>query len=350
MRARGKLIERSMETKRVALVAVPPVVELDLFGPANAFDLANKLCTGSALTPPDGPPYQITIVSPTDKHVVEGETGCRIVTDKCFSELDGAFDTLLVTAGPRSIAYDGTPEFWDWLRQASGRSRRTGAVCVGAFILAKSGLLEGRRAATHWNWVSELQSLHPEIKVDAESIWVKDRGIYTSAGVTAGIDLALAMVAEDFGSTAALCVAKHLVVFLRRPGGQRQFSVSLATQAPSSQSFEDLSVWILENLNKPLSVELLAEHMAMSPRNFARVFRAEVGSTPANYVRQCRIQAACALLEQSNRCLEEIVASCGFGSGEVMRKAFVDVLGVTPGQYRSTFGNGPREAASTKRL
>ncbi|MGF6905389.1 transcriptional regulator GlxA family with amidase domain [Paraburkholderia sp. GAS348] len=344
MRTRGKLIERSMDTKHIALVTVPPVVELDVFGPANTFDIASKLVAGSALAPPDKPPYRFTIVSPTDDHVVEGETGCRLFADKCFTEVEGDIDTLLVTAGPRSIGYEGTPEFWEWLRQTSGRARRTGSVCVGAFILAKSGLLEGRRAATHWNWVNDLQTLHPGVKVDTESIWVEDRGVYTSAGVTAGIDLALAMVAEDFGNAVALSVARQMVVFLKRPGGQRQFSVTLAAQAPSSKTFEELSVWIVENLHNPLSVEILAEHMAMSPRHFARVFSAEFGSTPANFVRQSRIQAARTLLEQSKRGMDDIAACCGFGSDEVMRKAFLDVLGVTPGQYRATFGVHSREA------
>lgn len=336
MRQGGNPAGYSRQSRHVVLVAVPPVVELDVFGPANAFDLANKLVAGSSLAP-EAPPYRLTIVSPTSDCVLEGETGVRLLAHRSYVEVDDDVDTLLVTAGPRSIGYTGAPAFWDWLRSTSARARRTGSVCVGAFILANAGLLEGRRAATHWKWVDELKALHAGVKVDPESIWVEDGGIYTSAGVTAGIDLALAMLEEDFGSAVALNVARHLVVFLKRPGGQRQFSVSLASQAPRSRTFEELGVWIVENLQKPLNVEMLAGHMAMSPRNFARVFRAEFGETPANYVRQTRIEAARALLEQSRRGLDEIAGRCGFGSDEVMRKAFLDTLGVTPGQYRATF-------------
>lgn len=343
MSKRGQLVSRSWHTRHVVLVAVPPVVELDVFGPANAFDLANKLLVGTALAPDGELPYKLTIVSPGEDRTIEGETGVSLIAHQHFSELTDSVDTLLVTAGPRSIRYAGTDQFWDWLRQTSARARRTGSVCVGAFVLAAAGLLQGRRAATHWGWVKDMQSLYPDVKVDAESIWVEDRGIYTSAGVTAGIDLALALLEEDFGSAVALNVAKYLVVFLKRPGGQRQFSVSLAAQAPTSRSFEELGVWIVENLNKPLNVELLAERMAMSPRNFARVFRAEFGTPPANYIRQSRIEAARALLEQSTRGLDDIAQRCGFGSDEVMRRAFLEEVGVTPGQYRGTFGIRPSE-------
>ena len=337
MTNRGKLISRSQHTRCILLIAVPPVIELDLFGPANAFDIANKVVAGSALAPGNEPAYQLTIISPTEDCLLEGETGTRLLAHCSYKDYVGDVDTLLVTAGTRSIEYAGTQEFWEWLRSTSGRARRAGSVCLGAFILANSGLLEGRRAATHWNWVNELQKRHPDVLVDEESIWVEDRGIYTSAGVTAGIDLALAMIAEDYGNTVALNVARHMVVFLKRPGGQRQYSVSLAAQAPKSRSFEDLSVWIIENLDKPLNVESLAEHMAMSPRNFARVFRVEFGCTPANYLRQSRVEAARALLQESKQGLEKIAARCGFGSDEAMRKAFLEVLGVTPGQYRRTF-------------
>lgn len=334
---RGNLIRRSQHTRSILLVGVPPVLELDLFGPASAFDLVNKLVAGSPLAPANEPPYRLTIISSTENCQLEGEAGCRLAAHSSYKDYEEEVDTLLVTAGPRSIDDVGAPEFREWLRRMSKRARRTASVCIGAFILADAGLLEGKRAATHWHWVNELQMRHPNVLVDPESIWVKDQGIYTSAGGTAGIDLALAMVTEDYGNAVALNVARNLVVFLKRPGGQRQYSVSLAAQAPKSPTFEDLGVWIVENLDKPLSVESLAQRMAMSPRNFARVFRAEFGCTPASYVRQSRVEAARGLLQESGHGLEKIAAHCGFGSDEAMRKAFIDVLGVSPGHYRTTF-------------
>jgi len=177
MNNRGKLISRSQHTRCILLIAVPPVIELDLFGPANAFDIANKVVAGSALAPGNEPAYQLTIISPTEDCLLEGETGTRLLAHCSYKDYVGDVDTLLVTAGTRSIEYAGTQEFWEWLRSTSGRARRAGSVCLGAFILANSGLLEGRRAATHWNWVNELQKRHPDVLVDEESIWVEDRGI-----------------------------------------------------------------------------------------------------------------------------------------------------------------------------
>jgi len=213
-----------------------------------------------------------------------------------------------------------------------------GAVCTGAFLLAEAGLLDGRRATTHWAYAVELASRHPEVKVDPNPIWVQDAHVYTSAGVTACMDLALGFVEEDLGNGAALEVARNLVLFLRRPGGQAQFSVSLSAQASVRNSLFELQVWMVENLNQDLSVEALAARSAMSPRNFARAFVRELAITPARYVEALRLEAARRHLEQTDRGLDEIASTCGFAGYEPMRRAFLRSLGITPGRYRDHFG------------
>jgi len=194
----------------------------------------------------------------------------------------------------------------------AGRVRRVASVCVGAFVLAEAGLLRNKRATTQWAFASDLQKKYPDVKVDANPIWIQDGNIYTSAGVTAGIDLALAMVEEDQGASVSLDVARGLIVFLRRPGSQAQFSVSLSTQASGRKALDDLQVWMAENLNKDLSVDALARRAAMSQRNFSRVFRKESGTTPAKFVERLRVEAARRQLEQTARAIKEIAASCGF--------------------------------------
>lgn len=211
------------------------------------------------------------------------------------------------------------------------------SVCVAAFILAEAGLLHNKRATTHWAFAAELQEKYPDVKVDANPIWIQDGNIYTSAGITAGIDLALAMVEEDHGASVALDVARSLVVFLRRPGGQAQFSVSLSTQASGSKALRDLQVWMAENLNKNLSVDVLARRAAMSPRNFSRVFRKETGITPAKFAERLRVEAARRQLEQTVKAAKEIAASCGFSSSEIMRRTFLSQLQVTPSAIGSVF-------------
>jgi transcriptional regulator GlxA family with amidase domain len=323
-------------SRHVVLLAVPPIVELDLIGPLNVFQEARRL----SAAPRDGisgaAAYRVTVATANKDRVIAGESDIQLTAHRHYSELKEPIDTLLVIGGTGISKYSD-PSLSEWLRSQGPRTRRLGSVCLGAFCLAAAGLLNGRRAATHWGWAEELRKSYPQIEVDPERIWVKDGAIYTSAGVTAGIDLALALVEEDLGSRVALQIARMLVVFLKRPGGQRQFSAPLAAQTPSTKSFADLIAWIAENLHRALSVELLAERMSMSPRNFARVFRVETGTTPATYIRRARIEAVRALLEQSRRGLEDIAGRCGFGDVEAMRRAFLSDVGVTPGQYRETF-------------
>jgi transcriptional regulator GlxA family with amidase domain len=210
-------------------------------------------------------------------------------------------------------------------------------VCVGGFLLAAAGILDGRRATVHWRYARELADRYPRVAVDPRPTWVRDGNVYTSAGISAGIDLALAWLEEDFGAAAALKVARELVLFLRRPGGQDQVSVSLQTQASHAKSMHELQVWMTEHLDQPLAVDLLAHRAAMSARNFARVFARELGTTPARYLLQLRVEAARRLLEQTDKSLRQVASASGFGSADVMRRAFLRALGTTPLRYRRHF-------------
>jgi transcriptional regulator GlxA family with amidase domain len=221
-----------------------------------------------------------------------------------------------------------------WIIRLSPKVRRLGSICSGAFLLAETGLLDGRRATTHWAHAKEFTARFPKVLLDPDPIWLRDGNIYTSAGVTAGMDLALALVEEDLGSKVALAVARQLVLFLRRPGGQSQFSRLLEAQASARGPLREVLVWAVENLDKDLSVENLALHAAMSRRNFTRVFTAELGKSPAHYIEQLRIEAARQLLEDSWENLEQIAAASGFSSAELMRRAFLRLIGTTPSEYR----------------
>ncbi|MGH6977139.1 MAG: GlxA family transcriptional regulator, partial [Stellaceae bacterium] len=223
------------------------------------------------------------------------------------------------------------------VRRLARRSRRVASVCTGAFILAATGLLDGKRVATHWQWCARLAALYPQIRVDPEPIFTREGNLWTSAGITAGIDLTLAMVEEDHSHRLALAVARQLVMFLRRPGGQQQFSAALAAQAGPSASLRDLVAWIADNLHRPLTVELLAERARRSPRQFARVFARELGVTPAKLVDRLRVEAARRRLEESPKGLAAVAVACGFGSEETMRRAFMRQLGTPPGAYRERF-------------
>jgi transcriptional regulator GlxA family with amidase domain len=218
------------------------------------------------------------------------------------------------------------------------RVRRLASVCTGAFLLAEAGLLDGRRATTHWSACAALARRYPRVRVDPDPIFVRDGAVVTSAGVTSGMDLALALVEEDHGREVALGVARWLVLFLKRPGGQAQFSAQLSSQLASRQPIQELQAWIVENVHRDLSVAVLAARAGMSPRNFARVFTREVGATPALFVETARVEAARRRLEEDGgRGIEAVAAECGFGSAETLRRAFLRRLRVNPADYRARF-------------
>jgi transcriptional regulator GlxA family with amidase domain len=320
-------LRRPPASRRIVVVVVPPVDELDLVGPLQVFNSVNRLAGRSI--------YTIEVVTAANGLTVEGESGVlTFMARRHFRDLDGDSDSVLLVCGlgnrsKRDAALSA------WLKGKAAGVRRLGAVCVGSFLLAEAGLLNGRRATTHWKYGRELAKRYPDVRVEHDPLWVKDGNIYTSAGISAGIDLALAWVEEDCGAGLAHEAARELVLFLRRPGGQPQVSVSLASQASEMTSIRELQIWMAEHLATRLSVEDLAGRMAMSVRNFERVFTREVGTTPSQYVLQLRVEAARRQLERTDRGLKQVASAAGFGSVDVMRRAFVRLLGITPSRYRA---------------
>jgi transcriptional regulator GlxA family with amidase domain len=308
--------------RRVIVLVVPPVEEFDLVGPIQVFSATNRLA--------GKPVYDVEIATNGKDLKVRGEGGLlSFLAETQYKNLNKGFDSLLLVCGVGTRnARD--PLLFAWLRGVAPKVRRLGSVCVGSFLLAEAGLLNGRRATSHWRFNKELARRYPMVKVESEPVWVKDENIYTSAGISAGIDLALAWVEEDCGNAIAAEVARELVLFLRRPAGQAQLSVSLAAQANEMRSIQELRVWIAEHIQKDLPRQLLADRVAMSVRNFERVFAREVGMSPAHYVRHVRVEAAQRIIERSGKGLEQIALSCGFSSADLMRRAFVRTLGTTP--------------------
>jgi transcriptional regulator GlxA family with amidase domain len=315
--------------RRVVLVVVPPVEELDLVGPVQVFSAANRLMSR--------PVYTVELVTNQNTLKVEGEGGLLSFHAQAhYQTVQGKIDLLLLVCGLASRNVRD-PALFAWLRSMAPTVRRLGAVCVGAFLLAEAGLLKNRRATAHWKFGQELAKRHPDVRVESEPIWVKDGNIYTSAGISAGIDLALAWVEEDCGASIAQEVAHELVLFLRRPGGQTQRSVSLGTQASEMRAIQELQVWIAENLHKRISVRTMADRTAMSIRNFERLFTRELGRTPALHVLQMRVEAARRHLEATDKGLDQIAVATGFGSADVMRRAFLRTIGTTPRAYRMQY-------------
>jgi transcriptional regulator GlxA family with amidase domain len=319
-------LTRHNSCRRIIVVAVPPVDELDLVGPLQVFNSVNRLAGRSI--------YTIEVVTNADRLIVQGEGGVlTFMAKNHFSKVEGSCDSVLLVCGlgSRSVRDAALSA---WLRKMATKVRRLGAVCVGAFLLAEAGLLNDRRATTHWRFGREMASRHPRVRVQHDPLWVKDGNIYTSAGISAGIDLALAWVEEDGGAGLAHEAARELVLFLRRPGGQPQLSISLASQASEMMSIRELQIWMAEHLETKLSVEDLAHRMSMSVRNFERVFTREVGTTPSQYVLQIRVEAARRQLERTEVGLKQVASASGFGNVDGMRRAFVRLLGITPRRYR----------------
>jgi transcriptional regulator GlxA family with amidase domain len=318
VRRRGPL----QPQRRVIVLVVPPVDELDLVGPIQVLSAANRLA--------GKPIYSVEVASNGADLKVEGEGGLLcFLAHGHYKALQTDFDSLLIVCG---VATRGArdQELFAWMRSVAPRVRRLGSVCVGSFLLAEAGLLNGKRATAHWKFGQELAERYPKVRVVSEPIWIRDGNIYTSAGITAGIDLALAWVEEDCGNAIASEVARELVLFLRRPGGQSQLSVSLAAQAKEMKSMQELQVWIAENLQQQLSLPILADRVAMSVRNFERVFTRELGVPPARYVLEMRVEAARRMLERTSNGLEQIALACGFSSADRMRRAFLRTLRMTP--------------------
>jgi transcriptional regulator GlxA family with amidase domain len=313
--------------RRIVILAFEGVQTLDVTGPYEVFSIANRLSRGS---------YSVEIVAPEAGALHTG-SGLAIVADRAASGVRGPIDTLLIAGGDGVLRAVEDDRLVRWVKRAAARSRRVASVCTGAFLLARAGLLDGRRAATHWAAADELARRHPAVQVDSEAIFIRDGDVWTSAGVTAGMDLALALVEEDLGRPVALETARWLVLFVRRPGGQSQFSSHLRAQVAERQPLRELQEWITANLGADLSVPALAARACMSERNFARAFGREVGMTPGAYVEALRVDHARLRLEATGQKLEAVAHDCGFGTVETMRRAFHRRLGVGPADYRDRF-------------
>ncbi|MDR3623364.1 MAG: GlxA family transcriptional regulator [Paludisphaera borealis] len=323
---------------RVAIVVFPGVNLLDVAGPGEVFA---ALAEARGLDRAESD-YSVELVSSARELRVKTSSGVTLAADGHVFAVRGEIDTLLVPGGTGVWEAAGDRAFIDQLRRVVPRARRVASVCTGAFLLAASGVLDGRRATTHWRWCDRLAGEHPEVEVEPDAIFVRDGEVYTSAGVTTGMDLALALVEDDLGREAALAIARHLVLFVRRPGGQSQFSPLLEMQAADRRPLRDLQAWIVDHLAEDLSVEALAGRAHMSARNFARAFHKEVGSTPARFVERLRVDAVRRRLEETDAGLERIARECGFGGPDSMRRSFLRVLRVAPGDYRDRFRVAPR--------
>jgi transcriptional regulator GlxA family with amidase domain len=312
-------------SKVVLFLLFDGIQSLDVTGPLEVFTGASRYLGRQA--------YEVVTAS-VGGGVIRSASGLRITPDVDLWRAPRPH-TLVVPGGMGTL--DGQPDIVEWLRLNAKRSDRIISVCSGAFLLAEAGLLAGRKATTHWSVCAKLAREYPDIEVDASPIFVRDGNVATSAGVTSGIDLALALVEEDLGRDAALAIARHLVMFLRRPGNQTQFSAQLTAQAAERRPLRDVQQWITEHPDENLCVEALAERASLSPRQFARVFAAETGMTPGRYVDRVRLEAARRLLEDSEAGISRIARDCGYGTTETMRRAFIRALGVSPAEYRRRF-------------
>jgi transcriptional regulator GlxA family with amidase domain len=340
-------------SRRIVMLAFEGGQTLDVTGPLEVFAMANRELAAvrgesAARDEPDTRPeaYRCEVVA-LEAGPVRMSSGLEIVAarsiDDCAASLKG-LDTLMVSGGEGTLQAMREPRHISFLRELAPSARRVASVCSGSFLLAEAGLLDGRRATTHWRNTAQLAESYPAVEVDPDPIYIEDDGVFTSAGVTSGMDLALALVEADHGRSLALEVARALVLFLKRPGGQSQFSSQLASQLAERENVREVQDYIADHLDADLGVAALARMSAMSPRNFARVFRAEVGATPARFVERSRVEAARRRLEETRGGIDLIAAVCGFGSSETMRRAFLRNLQVGPSEYRDRF----RSAATVR--
>jgi len=312
----------------IVIVAFPSGQILDVSGPMEVFSTASRFLPIA--------PYRTQVVSAAGGAVLS-TSGMEFLTT-AIADVVGPIDTLVIAGGRDIHEASGDEYLVRHIRRLATVSRRVTSVCSGAFLLAAAGLLDGKRATTHWADCALLASDYPLVAVEPDSIYVHDDDVWTSAGVTAGIDLALALVADDHGPRAAGEVARQLVVYLRRSGGQAQFSAVLAAQSSDHEPVRDVLTWLTDNLTADLSIPALAVRAHLSDRQFSRVFKAEVGITPAEHVEAVRMEAACRLLETTSKSMEQIAAVCGFGVPETMNRAFRRRLNTTPGEHRHHFG------------
>lgn len=325
----------TLPPRRVVLLAYDDMNLLDLSGPLQALATASR-------RHPAGPVYE-TIVASADGGLITTSAGLPLMTTSIAALKGLAIDTLIAPGGCKGQEYYAHPALVNWVRQQAPLVRRLCSVCTGAFLLAAAGQLDGKRVATHWEWVDRLRALHPRIDVDPDKIFVRDGALWTSAGVSAGIDLTLALIEEDHGHQLAIETARQLVMFIKRSGGQSQFSVPLAAQASDGGRFASLHAWVAAHLNENITVERMAEQAGMTPRTFARSYTSQTGRTPARMVEAMRLEAACRALQETELPLKTIAVSTGYTAEQNLRRVFQRQLGVSPGQYRRRFSGHGRE-------
>ncbi len=332
-------LTKSPVVRRICIVVYPGAEVLDITGPMEVFSFASLGLQRAGLI--ENPVYVIDIVA-EKAGPVKTLNGLEIIATHGFDEINDTVDTLIIpgTADVESVLKDSV--LLTWINALADRVNRLASVCSGAFLLAECGLLDNKRATTHWDFCLQLKNRYQSVILEPDKIFIREDFIYTSGGITSGIDLALAMVEEDWGQEIALFVARYLVVFLKRPGGQSQFSSYLTSESSSRPDFRKLQVWIIENPAENHHVDELAQRMAMSPRNFARTFLMETGITPAKFVELARIDAARHYLEKSDLSVEAVAIKSGFIDSERMRRTFLRHLGVNPRDYRERFKHRPR--------
>ncbi len=298
---------------RLVLIVAPPLATLqDVTGAWEVF------CR-TQLYAPDT--YDVTLVSVGPELVVQTKFGLKIICERSVHEFEGPLDTVLVAGSEQGVSGEADPAFLDWLRNASSRTRRMGSICTGAFYLAHAGLLAGRRATSHWRQLQKLADAFPDVAIDPDPIFVRDENVYTSAGVTAGIDLALALVEEDCGHSVSQAIARDLVLFLQRQADQPQLSTALAQRMADRDPIRHLQRWAPDNLQALATVEDMAAYAHMSPRNFARLFKLQTGVTPGHYIRQLRLEAARRRMQELSGNAEAVAAQVGFGSTRALRRS-----------------------------
>lgn len=340
---------REAKVRPIGIVVFDGAEIIDITGPMEVFAFASHGLQRAGVTHEFAYPIKVLAKKPG---LVTTSCGLQIHADSAYGDVRDGIDTLLIPGAPDVKALLSDPLLREWIHAMSPRLRRLVSVCTGAFLLAEIGLLDGRSATTHWAYCDRLSADYPSVTVEPDRIFVRDEFISTSGGVTAGIDLALSLVEEDWGREHALHVARYMVVFLKRPGGQSQFSGYLVSEGTNHADLRALQVWIMEHPAEDLRIEVLAERMAMSPRNFARVFLNETGMTPAKFIEKARIDAARHYLGTSDYRIEMVAVVSGFGDAERMRRAFIRNLGVNPQDYRARFsrqGTQPTPAMTESR-
>jgi transcriptional regulator GlxA family with amidase domain len=325
--------------RHIAMLVYPDCLLIDAIGPMEVFTFANIALQLLGRISRTESVYTLSVIA-ENSGSIRTSSGICLVADKGYADVSDDIDTLMVAGAALTAHVEAAKQnvkMRNWLIQMLPKVRRMVSICTGALILAEAGILDGRKATTHWLYCDQLALQYRNIRVDPDKIFVQDGKIYTSGGVTAGIDLAMGLVEDDWGWEVAALVARGMLIFMRRPGGQSQFSNYVFNEAKSRKDFRELQAWIVSNPHKDFSVERLAERMAMSSRNFSRLFCQEIGMTPAKFVERVRLEAAKNMMLQTNLSVESVAANCGFHNSEQMRRSFQRLLNTTPQEHRSYF-------------